>query len=60
MRIAVIADDLTGAADTVMREAGTYYLIEAGSPPVGAHGLRELDVRSLRNGVTIRARRAIH
>jgi VWFA-related protein len=53
-------NDLNGAADRIMREAGSYYLITVGSPPVGGSGLRELEVKSLRKGVTIRARRAIH
>lgn len=53
-------NDLNGAADRIMREAGTYYLLGVGSPPVGGNGLRELEVRALRRGVTVRARRAIH
>jgi VWFA-related protein len=53
-------NDPKAAVDRVMREAAGYYLIRVGSPPVGAHGLRELEVRSLRRGVTIRARRAVH
>ncbi len=51
---------LNEAADHVMREAGSYYLISVGDPPVGRQSdLRELDVRGLRKGVTVRARRAI-
>lgn len=53
-------NDLNGAADRIMRESLNYYLIGVGSPPVGGTGLRELDVRSLRRGVTIRARKAIY
>jgi VWFA-related protein len=53
-------NDLNGAADRIMRESANYYLIGVNSPPVGGNGLRELDVRSQRRGVTIRARRAIH
>jgi VWFA-related protein len=53
-------NDLNGAADRIMREAGSYYLVTVTSPPVGAGGLRELEVKSLRKGVTLRARRAIH
>jgi VWFA-related protein len=53
-------NDLTGAADRIMREAGSYYLIGVGDPPVGRGAdLRELDVRVLRRGVSIRARKAI-
>ena len=53
-------NDLNAAADRILRESANYYLIAVGSPPVGANGLRELDVKALRRGVTIRARRAIH
>ena len=53
-------NDLNDAADRVMREAGSYYLIEVADPPVGRKAdLRELDVRVLRRGVSVRARRAI-
>src|SRR5262245_21154202 len=53
-------NDLNAAADRIMRESANYYLIGVGSPPVGGSGLRELDVKTVRRGVTIRARRAIH
>ncbi len=53
-------NDLNGAADRIMREAGTYYLIGVLDPPIGQQSeLRELDVRVLRRGVTVRARRGI-
>jgi VWFA-related protein len=52
-------NDLNGAADKILRESANYYLIGVGDPPVGGTGLRALDVRVLRRGVTIRARRAI-
>jgi VWFA-related protein len=53
-------NDLKGAADRVMREAGSYYVIDVLDPPVGRKAdLRELDVRVLRRGVSIQARRAI-
>ncbi len=53
-------NDLNGAADRIMREAGNYYLIGVGDPPNGRNAdLRELDVRVLRRGVSIRARRAV-
>jgi VWFA-related protein len=56
----IATNDLNGAADKIMREAANYYLIGVGDPPVG-HGadLRELDVRVLRRGVSLRARRTI-
>jgi len=48
------------AAERIMREAGSYYVIRVADPPVGRKAnLRELDVRVLRRGVTVRARRAI-
>jgi VWFA-related protein len=50
----------TEAADRIMREAGSYYLIEVVDPPIQRKAdLRELDVRVLRRGVTIRARHTI-
>ncbi len=53
-------NDLEGAAARVMREAGSYYVVEVVDPPVGRKAdLRDLDVRALRRGVSIQARRAI-
>jgi hypothetical protein len=53
-------NDLNGAADRILREVDNYYLISVGDPPVGrTSALRDLDVRVLRRGVTVRARRAI-
>ena len=53
-------NDLTGAVDRILREADNYYVIRVGDPPVGrGAALRELDVRSKRRDVTIRARRAV-
>ena len=53
-------NDLNGAADRIMRESANYYLIGVADPPNGGGAdLRELDVRVLRQGVTIRARRGI-
>lgn len=53
-------NDLAGAVDRILREADNYYVIGVGDPPVGrAAQVRELDVRSLRRGVTVRARRMI-
>jgi VWFA-related protein len=56
----VSTNDLNGAADRILRESASYYALAVGSPPVGGNGLRELELRVLRRGVTIRARRAIH
>lgn len=56
----VNTNDVNGAADRIMREAGSYYLIGVADPPVARKAdLRELDVRVLRRGVTVRARRAV-
>ena len=56
----VNTNDFAGAVDRIMREAGNYYILEVADPPVHRQAdLRELDVRVLRKGVTIRARRAI-
>jgi VWFA-related protein len=53
-------NDVSGAADRIMGEAGSYYVIRIADPPVGRKAdLRELDVRVLRRGITVRARRAI-
>jgi len=53
-------NDMTGVADRIMREAGTYYLIEVRDPPMGRQmDLRALDVRVLRPGLSVRARRAM-
>jgi VWFA-related protein len=53
-------NDVNGAADRILREAGSYYLIGVADPPVGRKAdLRDLDVRVLRRGVTIRTRKAV-
>jgi VWFA-related protein len=53
-------NDPAGAADKIMREASNYYLLGVGDPPVGRGAdLREVDVKVLRRGVTIRARHLI-
>ena len=49
-----------GAVDRIMSEASNYYVISVADPPVRRSAdLRELDVRVKRDGVTVRARRAI-
>jgi VWFA-related protein len=56
----VNTNDVNGAADCIMREAGSYYLIGVADPPVGRKAdLRDLEIRVLRRGVSVRARRAI-
>jgi VWFA-related protein len=52
-------NDLNGAADRILRETASYYMIGVGDPPVGGSGLRELEVKVLRRGVTVRTRRAV-
>jgi VWFA-related protein len=53
-------NDFNGAVDRILREAGSYYIIEVADPPIrrGAD-LRELDVRVLRPGYKVRARRLL-
>jgi VWFA-related protein len=47
-------------ADRILREAGTYYVIDIADPPMGRQmDLRALDVKVLRHGITVRARRAV-
>lgn len=53
-------NDLELAADRIRRETSSYYVITTGNPPVGGSGLRQLEVKSLRSGVTVRTRRAVH
>ena len=56
----ISTNDLDGAADRIMREAADYYLLGVGDPPVGRGAdLREVDVKVLRKGVTVRARKTI-
>jgi hypothetical protein len=53
-------NDLTGAVDRILGEADSYYVVEIPDPPVGRSAdLRELDVRVLRRGVSIQARRTL-
>jgi VWFA-related protein len=53
-------NDFDGAVERIMREASSYYEIAVVNPPVRlTSDLRELDVRTLRRGITVRARRAI-
>ena len=53
-------NDLNAAADRILRESASFYMVEIPDPPVGAKAdLRPLEVKSLRKGVTLRARHAI-
>jgi len=53
-------NDLNAAADRIMRESATYYVVEVPDPPVGGKAdLRPLEIKSLRKDVTVRARHAI-
>jgi VWFA-related protein len=53
-------NDLNGAADRILRESASFYMVEVPDPPVGGKAdLRELNLKSLRKGVTVRARHAI-
>jgi VWFA-related protein len=54
------SNDLKAVATRILREAWTYYLIGVADPAVGRTAdLRELDVRVLRKGISVRARRRI-
>ena len=54
------SNDFDGAVERIMREASIYYVIAVADPLIRrTSDLRELDVRVLRRGVTVRARRAI-
>jgi VWFA-related protein len=56
----VNTNDLAGAVDRVLRERDHYYVISVGDPPFGKDAtIRDLDVRSLRRDVTVRARRML-
>lgn len=53
-------NDYAGAVDRIMRQTSNYYILEVADPPIGRKAdLRELDVRVLRTGITVRARRWI-
>jgi VWFA-related protein len=53
-------NDLNGAADKILAEASNYYLIGVKAPPVGkTAGLRELQIKVKRRGVTVRAHEAV-
>jgi VWFA-related protein len=53
-------NDIAGAVDRIWAEAGTYYVLAVENPPFQRSAeLREVDVKVLRNGVTVRARRGI-
>ena len=53
-------NDFNGAVDKVLREADNYYVIRVGDPPFGRKAVvRELEVKSLRRDVTIRAPRGL-
>ncbi len=53
-------NDFDGVVDRIMSEMSSYYVIDVADPPVRRlSDLRELEVKVLRRGATIRARRAI-
>jgi hypothetical protein len=56
----VNTNDLTGAADRILREANSYYLFDVRDPPIRRTAdLRALDVRVRRPGTSVRARKAV-
>lgn len=53
-------NDSSRAADRIFSELRTYYVLTVENPPVGKKAdLREVNVKVLRRGVTVRARRGI-
>lgn len=53
-------NDLRGTVDRILRESASFYLVDVPDPPVGGKAdLRPLELKSLRKGVTLRARHAI-
>jgi VWFA-related protein len=53
-------NDFRRAADRILRDASSYYVISVPSPPTGGKDtLRELEIRPLRRGVAVIAPRAI-
>ena len=53
-------NDLNGAAERILRESANFYMVDVPDPPVGGKAdLRPLELKSLRKGVTLRARHAI-
>ena len=56
----VNTNDFEGAVDRVLREAGSYYILEVADPPIRRRAaLRELEVRVLRPGLKVRTRRVL-
>jgi VWFA-related protein len=54
-------NDLETTADRIMAEARNYYLFGVADPPFQRKAdLRDLEMRVLRKGLTVRARKAIH
>jgi VWFA-related protein len=53
-------NDLKGAATRIWNEAGAYYMLAMENPPVQRTAdLREVEVKVLRRGITVHARRGI-
>ncbi len=53
-------NDFTGAVDRILHEAGHYYRVSVPDPPVGKNAtLRDVDIKVLRKGIDVRARRSI-
>ena len=56
----VNTNDVEAAADRILAEARGYYMLVVADPPVGRKfDLRKLEIKSVRKGVTIRARQLI-
>jgi VWFA-related protein len=53
-------NDFGAAVSRILTDAASYYRLQVGDPPIGRRAdLRDVDVRVLRRGLTVRARRAV-
>lgn len=53
-------NDFNGAVDKILHEASHYYRVSVPDPPVGRKSLlRDVDIKVLRKGIDVRARRSI-
>lgn len=53
-------NDFSGAVDRILRETDHYYRLTVPDPPVGQKAaLRDVDIKVLRKGIEVRARRSV-
>ena len=54
------SNDFRAAADRIWQESSSYYMLGVVNPPIRKTAdLREVEVKVLRKGVTVRSRKAI-